>query len=276
MVTLACRNCKMLYRPYDDTNINWDIWHKMVHCPICGGKMNYEDSINNFSNYTGDHALTLDIFTNYHPRRANYNKKKEKDANSIMKTNYRRIKESVDNEVKNLSNYGSGWAFKSGENIDLSKFTFNKGWKLYIAHFGYVDPLIGDVEITKNNQWYANIDSAKYVLDKLGVANDWLNRFNNFYDITDGINTPVDFDTALQFAVEHSPYDMIAMSSVVSSKLMAGDDNAACIFGIEDKDYFLSLVAGYIVNSGEYRTDGVDDIDELMSIDNSTKTLYLD
>lgn len=209
----TCDICKTSFIIEDLTNIQED--KNVEHCPFCyrGTKRHLHFS-GATENEESRYKITL------------------KDSNNL------KVGESimVNNNVKNLSGYGTGWAFQ-GDNtgeIDLSKFAINKGYSAYVQHFGIEDPLIGN---EGNGYWYTYSDVVKYVLKATNVVDEWLNYVNSRR--LDGDAKFNNFEDAVNWVVNdvHN-YELISDFLVNKNKIISEN----CVFGVLDKDYFEELI----------------------------------
>ena len=92
----------------------------------------------------------------------------------------------LEKTVKNFSCYGEGWASKSIANIDLSKFSFGKGYTIYYQRYGFLDPLFGSNE-TASTPWYADYDFIAYLFMKLKLNEKFFNYIKDKYDIIERV-----------------------------------------------------------------------------------------
>ena len=154
----------------------------------------------------------------------------------------------VDSSVKNFELYGEGYAFDSGLDVKLSSFEFNSGYYMWRQHYGVLDPLIGGKE---GPYWYDSVDSASYIIKKLGVAKEWLDYVNNVTE-----NRFTTLTEALEFVIGEleDGMDFVGDNDIIKSKLKLGSDSQGyCIFGVKDPDYFYKIAASTCGDEEEFQ-----------------------
>lgn len=165
-------------------------------------------------------------------------------SNSSHRKNLK-IKESIDSSVENFICYGEGWIFslardkeKSVPKIDFSKFSWGKGYTLYIQNFGVLDPLFGDYD--SNNPWLSDEEFVEFVIDQYGLQDKFIEFMKDNYDADDfSLYDDVTLGTVLD-----SIYEIDAEESIISEFLRevakVVDDEA--LVGFTDKKDVIELV----------------------------------
>lgn len=163
----------------------------------------------------------------------------------------------LNSKVKNFDCYGEGWLFDdryteksiSRNELDLSKFEWNKGYTLAIQHFGVLDPIFGNYE--SDHWWILDANFVKYVLETNDLVDAWLNSpiiKDKAEDLEIEANRE-NFDLLVEIGIEHEAGYYIRD---VLNDLGFGNGSAIC--GITDKDYFTNLVLklGYDLENDPY------------------------
>lgn len=151
----------------------------------------------------------------------------------------------IDNAVKKFDCFGEGWAFNSSRtgksnnvNIDLSKLAWNKGYTLFIRHFGVLDPIFGDYDAS--NPWHTNASFVEYVLKINNLVTAWLELDtikNLAEDLEIEANTD-NLDLLIATGIDRDPDYYI--KETITDQLHFGNDFALC--GIIDEEYFKDVV----------------------------------
>lgn len=127
---------------------------------------------------------------------------------------------------------------KSVPKIDLSKFSWGKGYTLYIQNFGVLDPLFGDYE--SDNWWLSDEEFVKFVINKYGLQDKFIEFMKDEYD-ADAFSL---YDNVTLDLVLDSIYEINAEEMIISRFLRevaeVVDDEA--LVGFTDKKDVIELV----------------------------------
>lgn len=150
----------------------------------------------------------------------------------------------IDNAVKKFDCFGEGWAFdnrrtrKSNVDIDLSKLTWNKGYTLFVQHFGVLDPIFGDYE--SNNPWDANASFVEYVLKTNNLVTAWL-ELDAIKDLAEDLEIEASVDNLDLLVAAGIDRDAdYYIKETITDQLHFGNDFALC--GITDEEYFKDIL----------------------------------
>lgn len=149
----------------------------------------------------------------------------------------------MEKTVKNFACYGRGWASQVITNIDLSKFTFGKGYTIYYQGYGFLDPLFGSDE-TASTPWYTDYDFIAYLFMKFKLSEEFFNYIKDRYDIVErAYGDDVDYSSDLDIST--LIYTVVDLNPEIISEFMesVGLNNEGAICGITDKDYFTECLA---------------------------------
>lgn len=150
----------------------------------------------------------------------------------------------ISNAVKNFDCYGEGWAFynyrtrESNADIDLSKLAWNRGYTLFIQHFGVLDPIFGDYEAS--NPWHYDASFVKYVLESNNLVTAWL-ELDTIKYLAEDLEVEADasnLDLLIAEGMNRNPGQYIR--DTITYELHFGDEYALC--GITDEEYFKELI----------------------------------
>ena len=186
-------------------------------------------------------------------------------SNSSHRKNLK-IKESIDSAVKNFSSYGDGWIFslardteKSVPKIDLSKFSWGKGYTLYIQNFGVLDPLFGDYD--SDNWWLSDEEFVKFVINKYGLQDKFIKFMKDEYD-ADAFSL---YDNVTLDLVLDSIYEINAEEMIISRFLreVAEVVDEEALVGFTDKKDVIELVKYF----------GIEDDSEISIVELDTKVV---
>lgn len=157
---------------------------------------------------------------------------------------------NLNTEVKNFNCFGEGWLFDDMENeLDLSKFEWNKGYTLDIPHFGVIDPLFGDP--SSDSPWESDKEFIKYVLEANGLVDAWLGSdiISSLAEELEIESSKENLDLLIEVGIDRDA-DHYIRDTLNSLKF--GEGFALC--GITNKEYFTDLVSelfGHLGDSSE-------------------------
>lgn len=159
----------------------------------------------------------------------------------------------LNNEVKTFDCYGKGWIFDndSTDTVDLSKLAWNKGYTLFIQHFGVLDPLFGDYE--SDSPWYYDASFVEYVLKTNNLVDAWLNSEHS-KNLAESLEVEASVDNLDLLVAAGIDRDAESYIKETMNNLHFGNDYALC--GITDEEYFKDLLVQL-----DYDLDDDDDLD---------------
>lgn len=145
----------------------------------------------------------------------------------------------INDKVKEFNCYGGGWIFPldEGEDIDLKKFAWNKGYTLFFQHFGVLDPIFGDYE--SSTPWPKDADFVKYVLEVNGLVDAWLSS-EPIKQLADALDIEANRENLESLIKEAIDFDYGQLIEIVIRKDL-GFGNGLALCGITDKNYFMYI-----------------------------------
>ena len=160
----------------------------------------------------------------------------------------------IDNIVKKFDCFGEGWASndaKSNINIDLSKLAWNRGYTLFVQHFGVLDPLFGNGEAI--SPWNADASFVEYVLKTNNLVTAWL-ELDAIKDLAEDLEIEANVDNLDLLVAAGIDRDADHyIKETITGQLHFGNDFALC--GVTDEEYFKDILIqlDYDVDDGLLR-----------------------